>query len=256
MRVNRSRDSPHARVPSDSAPARRDLAEGQRQLQSIIDAYPASVAVIDGKGVIRHVNAAWRQFADENGLQSDSHGIGLNYLEICRKADGRHGAVGRSVAKEIQRLFAGDIEEFSHEYTLHTASNQQWYVAHGRRFAEGRSRSARVLLTHEPITPTRRIVEAIRRRDSGLKELLESTPLVPWEADARTWRVTYVGPQVEALLGYPRARLVRTGFLDHASASGRSRADNEGMQGILHRPVALRTRVSNGGEDRSACLVA
>ena len=107
MRVNRSRDSPHARVPSDSAPARRDLAEGQRQLQSIIDAYPASVAVIDGKGVIRHVNAAWRQFADENGLQSDSYGIGLNYLEICRKADGRYGAVGRSVAKEIQRSVCG-----------------------------------------------------------------------------------------------------------------------------------------------------
>ena len=250
MRVNRARDSPHARVPSYSAPARRDLAKGQRQLQSIIDAYPASVAVIDGKGVIRHVNAAWRRFADDNGLQSDSYGIGLNYLEICRNADRRHGAVGRSVAKEIQRLFAGDIEEFSHEYTLHTASNQQWFVAHGRRFAEGRSRSARVLLTHEPITPTRRIIEAIRRRDSGLKELLESTPLVPWEADARTWRVTYVGPQVEALLGYPRADWYKPDFwITHLHPEDRARtmkACQEFSTGRSHYELEYRMVAKTG----------
>jgi PAS domain S-box-containing protein len=33
--------------------------------------------------------------------------------------------------------------------------------------------------------------------------LLESSPLVPWEADARTWCFTYVGPQAEGLLGFP-----------------------------------------------------
>lgn len=33
--------------------------------------------------------------------------------------------------------------------------------------------------------------------------LLESTPLVPWEADARTWLFNYVGPQAAELLGYP-----------------------------------------------------
>ncbi|MCZ6915349.1 MAG: PAS domain S-box protein [Gemmatimonadetes bacterium] len=36
--------------------------------------------------------------------------------------------------------------------------------------------------------------------------LLESTPLVPWEADARTWRFNYVGPQAEQLLGFPVER--------------------------------------------------
>ncbi len=35
------------------------------------------------------------------------------------------------------------------------------------------------------------------------RTLLESTPLVPWEADGRTWLFTYVGPQAADLLGYP-----------------------------------------------------
>jgi len=33
--------------------------------------------------------------------------------------------------------------------------------------------------------------------------LLESTLAVPWEANAKTWQFTYVGPQAVKLLGYP-----------------------------------------------------
>ncbi len=36
-----------------------------------------------------------------------------------------------------------------------------------------------------------------------LHELLESTLAVPWEANAKTWQFTYVGPQAVRLLGYP-----------------------------------------------------
>ena len=37
--------------------------------------------------------------------------------------------------------------------------------------------------------------------------LLESTPRVPWEADARTWLFSYVGPRAVDLLGYPVEKL-------------------------------------------------
>lgn len=33
-------------------------------------------------------------------------------------------------------------------------------------------------------------------------QLLENTNAVPWEANAKTWEITYVGPQVDRLLGY------------------------------------------------------
>ena len=36
-----------------------------------------------------------------------------------------------------------------------------------------------------------------------LRRLLEATRAVPWEANAETWQITYVGPQVVRLLGYP-----------------------------------------------------
>ena len=40
-------------------------------------------------------------------------------------------------------------------------------------------------------------------RAAGFRRLLESTRIVQWEADARTWAFTYVGPQAGRLLGYP-----------------------------------------------------
>ncbi len=39
--------------------------------------------------------------------------------------------------------------------------------------------------------------------EDSYRILLESTPLVPWEANARTWLFNYVGPQAADLLGYP-----------------------------------------------------
>ena len=38
--------------------------------------------------------------------------------------------------------------------------------------------------------------------EERFRQFLVATRVIPWEADARTWRFTYVGPQVVQLLGY------------------------------------------------------
>ena len=48
--------------------------------------------------------------------------------------------------------------------------------------------------------------------DESLRRLLESTNAIPWEADAKTWRFTYVGPQALRLLGYSWAQWYEDGF--------------------------------------------
>jgi len=42
--------------------------------------------------------------------------------------------------------------------------------------------------------------------------LLESLPVVPWESDATTEQLTYVGPQAVGLLGYPAATWLGDAF--------------------------------------------
>jgi diguanylate cyclase (GGDEF)-like protein/PAS domain S-box-containing protein len=44
------------------------------------------------------------------------------------------------------------------------------------------------------------------------QRLLESTHAVPWEMDLATWRFTYVGPQVQQLLGIPADQWLKPNF--------------------------------------------
>jgi PAS domain S-box-containing protein len=53
---------------------------------------------------------------------------------------------------------------------------------------------------------------ALDERGPRFRRLLETTKAVPWEADARTWRFTYVGPQAIDLLGYPLDEWYEPGF--------------------------------------------
>ncbi|GJM14918.1 MAG: hypothetical protein DHS20C13_02450 [Thermodesulfobacteriota bacterium] len=45
--------------------------------------------------------------------------------------------------------------------------------------------------------------EELRESREHFRLLVETTSVVPWEADAKTFQFTYVGPQAEKLLGYP-----------------------------------------------------
>ncbi len=54
--------------------------------------------------------------------------------------------------------------------------------------------------------------EALRESEERLRLLLETTNVIPWEADATTWKFTYVGPQAVDILGYPIERWYEPDF--------------------------------------------
>ena len=45
--------------------------------------------------------------------------------------------------------------------------------------------------------------DTLLKSEHRLRQLVESTNAIPWEANAKTWQFTYVGPQAVKLLGYP-----------------------------------------------------
>ena len=49
----------------------------------------------------------------------------------------------------------------------------------------------------------KKIAKALQETKERYRHLLESTSAIPWEADAKTWVFTYIGPQAFKLLGYP-----------------------------------------------------
>lgn len=93
-------------------------------------------------------------------------------------------------------------------------------VLHGRRpRREPDEFDVLVTAINEMRDSIRRDVDALNhmqkdlaRSEERYRSLLESTNVVPWEADADSWTFSFIGPQAEGLLGYTREDWQRPGF--------------------------------------------
>ena len=78
------------------------------------------------------------------------------------------------------------------------------------------SGSGVVIASIRDVTWRNEIEKALRSTNERIQRLIESTKAIPWEADAKTWRFTYIGPQAEKLLGYPLDQWFESNFwVDH-----------------------------------------
>ncbi|TVQ51876.1 MAG: PAS domain S-box protein, partial [Phycisphaerales bacterium] len=129
--------------------AEEELRRSQRFLQSTLDALSAHIAIIDRTGTIIEVNRAWRNFADQNGLNLDGYGVGQNYLEAWT-GDGPCSAEALEAANGTRRVLIGEQDEFQIEYPCHSPSEERWFMARATRFAtEG---AVYAVLAHENVT--------------------------------------------------------------------------------------------------------
>ena len=93
---------------------------------------------------------------------------------------------------------------------------QPWYEAPGT--------VGGVVLFVEDITARVQSEEAAQVARQNLADLIGTIDGIVWEADAATFRFTFVSAQAERLLGYPGQRLDRRpGLLGGAHPSRRSR---------------------------------
>ncbi|HSE74907.1 MAG TPA: PAS domain-containing protein [Dongiaceae bacterium] len=109
-----------------------------------------------------------------------------------------------AVISASDRYLAGRSDLFQAIYRIRTKSGDwRWILSRGRaveRLADGRPR--RLSGTHLDITDFKQIELALRRSDQRFRALAESSRAVPWEADIATYRITYVGSQIEAVVGF------------------------------------------------------
>jgi two-component system, chemotaxis family, CheB/CheR fusion protein len=100
-----------------------------KRLQTIIDALPEHIAVLDLSGTIVMVNAAWRRFAKANGDSDLSKsGIGINYLNVCQAGNHEDGSIATAASRGLRSVLEGTLPVFSLEYPCHSPTEQRWFV--------------------------------------------------------------------------------------------------------------------------------
>ena len=111
--------------------------QAMRHLQSVVDALPQNVAVLDRAGIVTQVNAAWREFATENGgnaLLAD--GTGLNYLDALRKAPA-NDPHARDALAGLDAILNGTLATFSLIYPCHSRHKKRWFLMHASPLRDG-----------------------------------------------------------------------------------------------------------------------
>ncbi len=145
------------------------LQESRYFLRCTVDALSAQIAILDEKGVIIETNQAWQRFARENG-GGECCSVGENYLGVCTFPPGE----ASPAAEGIRSVMAGQIEEFSLEYSCHSPAEQRWFIMRASRFTN--SSHPRVVVAHENITARKLAEEELSRSRSTLRGVLDHIP--------------------------------------------------------------------------------
>ncbi|PYV90514.1 MAG: hypothetical protein DMG05_10180 [Acidobacteria bacterium] len=68
----------------------------------------------------------------------------------------------------------------------------------------------------------KRSLDALLEKENFFRHFVEKVKLIPWEMDPARWRVTYIGPQAERILGYPKEEWYQENFwIEHIHSADR-----------------------------------
>lgn len=184
--------------------SRLHLTDGVLQ-GAILDALPATIALLDHHGILVSVNQAWRDFANLGGLtDSYNFGIGSNYIDICERGCLSPAGGDDAVACGIRAVLGGASSHFSTEYPCHTAQQQRWFLMTVSPLGDGPQGA---VVMHMEVTQKYLAEQSLRESDAQFRQMADSIPDIFFLADTTNWRVLYVSPAYEEIIGHSCASL-------------------------------------------------
>ena len=184
---------------------------------ALLDALPAHAAVLDEGGTIVAVNAAWRAFADANGLPHPSAGLGLNYLRTCDSATGPCADESAAVAQGIRRVLAGDLQIFTADYPCHSPAEERWFRVSVSTMSLATGRG--VLVQHCAITDHIQSRAAAREGEARYRAMFERNAKPMWVYDPETLAFLAVNQAAIDHYGYTREQFLAMSVSDIRPAS-------------------------------------
>jgi PAS domain S-box-containing protein len=141
---------------------------------AILDALPACVALVDGRGDIVSVNAGWRGFESGHALVSARNQVGTNYLDACDGESDPEGPPGRDAAAGLRAVLRGEVPSFSLEYACRDGDVERAYQLLVTPLI-GEPLSGAVV-THFDVTERARAQQALQRSGQLLSAVVGGTP--------------------------------------------------------------------------------
>lgn len=167
-------------------------------LRDAFDALPANVAVLDASGVVVAVNAAWSQFAEENGGVAGQLGVGLDYFGVC-EASANSEPLALEAESALREIAAGERELYVADYRCDSPTQPRWFEMR----ATPTRGVGRVVVMHTDITQRRRMEQRARTQAALLQEIDAAVVALDVER-----RVTEWNRGAEDLYGWTRSEML------------------------------------------------
>jgi len=178
---------------------------------AIVNALPANIALLDTRGQIISVNAAWRRFAEANACRSPEYGIGLNYLDICDRVRGTDAAGAEPVATGIRAVLSGAAPGYSLEYVCQSPTEQRWFLLTVAPLSDSHPNGAVVM--HLNITERKRATQVLRESERRFSDLLGNVKLISIMLDLEA-RITYCNEYLLRLTGWRHEEIFGRGWFE------------------------------------------
>ncbi len=168
---------------------------------TILNALPAHIALLNLNGVIVAVNDAWRDFTATSRYSGASFGVGLNYLEICDRADTGIGE-GAGVAEAIRAILSRRRDRFVLEYACDMQGERRWFrmIVSPLELDDGSG----AVVMHVDITDRKIAEEALLDSERTHRRLFEHNPLPLWVYDLESLAFLAVNDAAIESYGYSR----------------------------------------------------
>jgi PAS domain S-box-containing protein len=184
--------------------------------RAILGSLYDQVAVVDSQGAIVAVNDAWHTVKTASRTMQ-AVAVGVNYLEICRRAITEYGDIARNALEGIQSILSGASERFEMEYSCDLPDEKRWFLMNVMRlYAPGGG----AIVTHRNISDRKRAEEALRNSEARFREVVEAqTQLVCRYLPDTT--ITFVNNTYCRNFNRTREQLIGTRFLELIPESSR-----------------------------------
>jgi PAS domain S-box-containing protein len=163
-------------------------------LDQLLSTIEVNVAILNGDGVIVDVSESWTQFAIANGAPLDAVGVGVNYLDVCRRS--AHSADARAALAGIRSVIDGRSPEFRRKYRCDAPGERRLFTMIVR--PNGSERPG-VIVAHHHNTE-------IENTEPVYSRLLDSVRAIVWRAELPGFKTTFASKQIGEILGYPADR--------------------------------------------------
>jgi PAS domain S-box-containing protein len=154
--------------------AQQALLESESLRSAVFGSLYGHVAALDAQSVIIAVNQAWTRFAEDSGGDLKRVAVGVNYLDVCRRASAAGDTDAGVALRALVAVLEGKSRQVQLEYACHSPSEQRWFEMTIEPFQRSEGGA---IISHVDITRRRRAEEAARRQREELAHALRVTTL-------------------------------------------------------------------------------